>query len=882
MSPWKRWLQVGPRNPEADVDDEIAFHLGELVRELQSRGLSPAEAHAEAARRFGSPADTRAAVLPGARITERRARQVEWLSELWQDLRFGLRQARRQPAFTLTLLLVLSLGIGAHAAIVTAFHAVLLRPLPYHDAGQLVQLWETAPNLQGGRSEASFPDFEDWRAETRDLFAGIEGYDGTNMVLTGRGPARMMQGGRVTAGFLRLLGVRPAIGRDLRVGEDIPGGSPVVVVSHGFWLREFGGDTAALGRSLVLNGNPYEIVGVLPRGFHFGSLGAAEILIPLDRAAETRTQRYNHWLNVLGRLRDGVSIEQARSGLATVVARLSLAHANEHAGRSGLVAPLREELTGTVRPVLIALAGAVGVLLLIACINAGSLLLARALTRMPELRVRAAIGAGRGRIVRQLATEAVAMALVAGAAGAALAHFGLRVLVGAIPERVLRDLPALRGVDLDWRILGYTLLVSLVAGLAFGVLPGLRLSRNLAPGQLRNTPRSRGRDLLVVGQLALTVVLLVGAGLLTRSLTALVRADPGFRAARVVTFQYALNGPAYEEGHRQQQFAEGVLNALGRMPGVQSVGAVTNLPLQAGGTNTFRVEGLPEPDPSARPEVTMRGVAGDYFQAMGIRLLAGRALGNDDREGRAPVLLLSESAARGLFGEPAAALGARLRFYAFPDTVWTVVGVAADVTIGRLDEAPLPTAYYSHLQNAENRMSIAARVTGSTAAALAAASASVAAIDASVPVYRAETMAERVGNSPAVFLRRYPLMLIGVFALVALILSVAGLYGTLAFAVASRTRELGVRAALGATPRALIGLVVRHGGVLTAAGIAAGLLVSLAGSRAIAGLLYGVPAGDPLTLLAVAVGLAAIALLASWIPARRASRLNPVLALKAE
>jgi predicted permease len=882
MSPWKKWLQVGPRNPEADVDDEIAFHLQELCRELEARGLTPAEARAEAARRFGAAAATKAAVLPHAERAERRARRVEWLSELWQDLRFGLRQARRQPGFTLTLLLVLSLGIGAHTAIVTAFHAVLLRPLPYADPSRLVHIWETAPDLQGGRSEASFPDFEDWRGQTRDLLTGLAGYDPTNMVLTERGPARMLQGGRVTAGFLGLLGVRPVIGRDFGAGEDQPGGSPVAVLGHGFWLRELGGDSAALGRSLVLNGRAYEIVGVLPRAFHFGSLGATDFLIPLDRAAQTRAQRFNHWLNVIGRVRDDVSLAQARSGMETVVTRLALAHAEDHAGRTSLVVPLRDELTGTVRPVLIALAGAVVVLLLIACINAGSLLLARALARMPELKVRAAIGAGRGRIVRQLATEAVALALVAGAVGAALAHLGLGVLVGAIPERVLSSLPALRAVSIDWRILGYTLLVSLLAGLAFGVVPGLRLSRDLGPGQLRNTRRSRARDLLVVGQLALTVVLLVAAGLLTRSLTRLVRADPGFTADRVVTFQYALNGPAYQDGERQQQFVEGLLERVRAMPGVQGTGAVTNLPLQSGGTNTFRVEGLPEPEPSARPEVTMRGVAGDYFQTMGIPLLAGRPLGRDDRDGRAPVLVLSESAARGLFREPAAALGARLRFYAFPDTVWTVVGVAGDVTIGRLDEAPLPTAYYSHLQNAENRMSIAARVTGAPETVLAAAGAAVAAIDPSVPVYRAETMADRVGNSPAVFLRRYPLMLIGVFAIVALILSMAGLYGTLAFAVTSRTRELGVRAALGATPGALIGLVVRHGGTLAAAGIAAGLLVSLAGARALAGLLYGIPAGDPPTLLAVAVGLAATALAATWIPARRASRLNPLIALKEE
>ena len=882
MSAWKSWRPVGPRNVAADVDDEIAFHVDELTRELKRQGLSSADARTEALRRFGSPESTRSALLTPALHVERRARRVEWLGEVLQDLRFGIRQSRRQPGFTFILLLVLSLGIGAHAAIITAFRAVLLKPLPYPEADRLVHLWETAPDLQGGRSEASFPDFEDWRVQTRNLFSGLEGYDPTNMAFTGRGSARMLQGGRVTAGFLELLGVRPALGRGFRPGEDLPGGAPVVVLGHGFWLREFGGDSTVLGQTVTLNGRVYEVVGVLPQNFHFVSIGSAELLVPLDRAPETRAQRYNHWLRVVGRTRPGVEIAQARAGVATVVARLATTHAESHQGRSSLLVPLRDELTGPVRPVLMALAGAVIVLLLVACTNAGSLLLARTMTRMPELRVRAAIGAGRSRLLRQLVTEAVAVALVAGAVGAFLASIGLRLLVGAIPAGVLSELPALSDLSLDWRILGYTLIVSLIIGIAFGVIPGFRLTRRLAPGSLRVTTRSGVRDLLVTGQLALTTVLLVVAGLLTRSLLSLVRADPGFRPDQVVTVRYSLSGPAYAEPPRLRLFADAVLAQVRAIPGVQAVGAITSLPLQGGGTNTFRVEGRPEPSTAERPEVTMRGVAGEYFQTMGIRLAAGRVLGPDDTESHDRVLLLSESIARRLFGTPDSAVGARVRFYAFPDAAWTVVGVVGDVKTGRLDEPAPATAYYSHLQNAENRLSVVARTTGDPAATLAAVERAMAALDAGVPVYAAETLRDRVAHSPAVFLRRYPLILIGGFALVALVLSAAGLYGVVAFAVTSRQRELGVRSALGATPRNLVRLMLSRGGYLAAVGIAGGVAAAVLASRAVARLLYGVPALDPLTCLGVTAGLGMITLVATWVPARRAARLDPLIALKQE
>lgn len=882
MTGWRRWFQVGPRDVGADVDDEVAFHLEELERRLRSDGLTPDAAKAEAARRFGATAPVRSNTLAHAARTERRGRRLEWLGEVLHDLRFGLRLARRQPGFTTALLLVLTLGIGAHTAIATAFHAVLLRPLPYAEPERLVYLWETAPDLLGGRSEASFPDFLDWRAQAGDLFAGLEGYDPTNMVATGDGPARMLPGARVTSGFLDLLGVRPALGRAFRPGEDLPGGAPVAVLSHGFWLRAFGGDSGALGRSLALNGRAYQIVGVLPREFHFGALGNLDFMIPLDMGADTRAQRFNHWLNVVGRLRTGVTLAGARAGMETVVARVAAAHSESHAGRTGLVVPLSEEFTGSVRPVLIALAGAVSVLLIIACSNAGSLLLARSLSRVPELRLRAALGAGRGRLVRQLVTEAVALALIAGIGGAMVARIGIRLLVSAVPAGMLSSLPALRDLTMDWRVFGYAMAVSLLTGLAFGVVPGLGLSRSLAPGQLRATGRRGLRDGLVAGQLALTVVLLAIAGLLTRSLTSLARTDLGFSTDRTVTFRYSLSGPAYQEDTRQQRFADGLLERLRGLPGVRHAGAVTSLPLQPGGTNTFRVEGRPEPPPSAHPEATMRGVAGDYFTALGIPLVAGRTFTPDDAADRPPVVVLDESSARRLFGEPGVAVGARLRFYAFPDTVWTVIGVVGAVKTGRLDEPPPPTIYYSHLQAAENRLSVVVRLAGPVEALLSAARGLVAELDPAVPFYGAETLRDRVADSPAIFVRRYPLILIGGFGLAAALIAVAGLYAVLSHNVASRTKEIGIRAALGATPGALVRLVIRRGGLLVAIGMGTGLIGALLASRGVARLLYDVPPGDPVTLAAVALLLGILALGATWSPARRAARTSPLLALREE
>ncbi|HJR62685.1 MAG TPA: ABC transporter permease, partial [Gemmatimonadaceae bacterium] len=687
--------------------------------------------------------------------------------------------------------------------------------------------------------------------------------------------------------FFDLLGVRPVLGRTFGAGEDLPGGTRVVVLSHGYWQRQFDGDPRAVGRAIDVNGQPYTIIGVLPADFHFAPIGEAVLWMPLDASAEQRGQRFNHWVNVVARVADGITIDASRADLSAVMSALVREYPETNAGRGVLVVPLRDEMVGEVRPVLLALLGAVGLVLLIACANVAGLLLARAMARGREMAVRTALGAGRGRLVRQLVTESLVMALAGGALGLWVAGVGVRIVLAAFPESVLDEMAYLRDVSVDGRMLALTAVVALVTGIAFGLAPALQASRPNASDLIRQGSRAtspgdraRLRDVLVTSEIALTLVLLVGAGLLARSVGELMRIDPGFDAARVLTMRVSLSGPAYDSSSAQQQFFEELVERVRVLPGVERVGAASHVPLNGGGTNTLRVEGQPEPDRARRPEATLRGVAGDYFAALRVPLIEGRVLSSRDDERSPYAVMIDQSLARRLF-PGGRALGGRLRFYAFPDSTWEIVGVVGDVRTVSLD-VPAPTIYYSHLQAAENRMSLAVRTTDHPAALAGAVRRVVTALDPSLPVYAISTMEQQITSTPAVAARRYPLVLIGAFAAAALVLAVVGIYGVIAYDVAQRTRELGIRIALGATSADIIRLVLRHGALLALTGIALGTVIALALSRSIVSVLYGVRTTDPITYAAVAIVLAAVAIAATLIPAHRATRVDPANVMRAE
>ena len=892
-------VHFGTRAVRRAVDDEIAFHVESRVDELRRRGYAENDARDVALREFGDIGAARRELTAIGRRTAARQSRAEWWGDLQRDVVLAFRGMRGQPVVTAAIIITLALGVGANAAIISVVEAALLAPLPYDRPDQLVHVWQTRI-AANDRTEASYPDFVDWRASVRTL-SQIEGYDPANITVSGGDSPVMTQGGRVTSGFFSLLGITPALGRTFLPGEDAPGSAPIAVLSNGFWRRRFAGDRAIVGRTISIDGTPHEVIGVLRPGFHFAPVGSADVWLPLNQGADAREQRFNRWLNIVGRLRDGARPEDAQRELASLMTRLGEKYPQTNAGRSAAVVSLREVVDGNVRPLLLVLTGAVTLVLLIACANVAGLLLARALARTREMAVRTALGASRARIVRQLLTESLLFALVGGIAAVWLAEVGSAALIGAIPEGVRSEMPYWQeiGAGVSGRTALYAMVVAVVAGLAYGLVPSLLASRASLADLLRRGGGTIGgggwtREALVVAEIALTIVLLVGTGLLVRSLRELLQQDPGFDAGEVMTARVALSGPRYQSNASRRAFFEELVARVRESPGVRVVGAVTQLPLFGGGTNTFRVEGEAEPSSSNRPEATLRGVAGDYFEAMGIRLVDGRRFTARDDSGSTPVIMINESLARRLFPDRRA-VGERVRFYAFPAQAWEIVGVTGDVKTGRLDAAPPPMVYYAHLQAPDNRMSLAVRVACgvesgapwkadpcSAAAVASVIRRAVAAADPAVPVYSVATMDGQVTSSPAVFARRYPLILVGAFAGTALVLALVGLYGLISYAVVQRTREFGVRMALGASPAAIRVTVLRRGVVVAGLGIAVGIPGALILTRGLRGMLYGVGTTDAVSYVAACLVLAVVGLAASYVPARRATRIEPTVALRTD
>ena len=883
-------LPLGKKTVEADVDTELQFHLEMRIDELIRSGLPRAEAEARAQVEFG---DLKRAQQELAAIGHRREAGIaraEWWRGVLQDARIALRSYARDPLFTLVVVLTLGLGIGANTTIFGLVDAALLRPLPYAEPHRLVHLWETHRGDVSNLSEASYPDFQDWRAE-RGIFAGAEGYDETNVSvsLPPDAPPERLQGARVSPGFFDLLGIRPLRGRFFTPDDDGNGGGRVVLLSYGFWTRRLGADPDIVGRQLVIDGTGHEVRGVLPANFSFAPAGDVELWLPLGRSAEVRAQRFNHWVRVVGRLRDGVTLEQARQRMAAVMTGLAAQYPESNSGRGVLMTPLPEVVAAGMERPLLVLFGAVGLVLLIACANVATLLLARAVTRSRELALRSAIGAARSRLIRQLLTEHLVLSLAGAMLGVGIAALGVRGLLAILPDSVFSQLPTLRNAAVNLNALGFTTAVALGLGLLIGLAPALLLSRRSPAELLRSDSRTgtgkghhRLRDALVMLELALTLVLLVGAGLLGRSLVALLRVDPGFTADQVVTVRVALAGPQYADGIRQNRFFEDVLARARALPGVVAVGAISNAPLQGGGTNTFHVDGEPEPPTASRPEATTRAVAGEYFSALRIPLLAGRVLEPQDDRTAPYAVVLSRDLSRRLFGDQPA-VGRRIRFYGWQDSAWAIVGVVGDVKTDRLDAPAAPTVYYSHLQGPANRMSVVARSESADPTPLIPAlRREVHKLDPAIAVYFTQTMGQYIESSEAVTSRRYILLLLGAFAAAALLLALIGVYGVIAYSVAQRTREVAIRVALGANRGHIVSLISRNGIRLLLTGLGFGSVAAFGLTRAMRSLLFGVGAADLWTYGVVALLLGAVVMIASAIPAWRATKVDPAITLRTE
>jgi putative ABC transport system permease protein len=801
-----------------------------------------------------------------------------------RDLRHSARAIAKRPGFALITVLTLALGIGANTAIFSVLNATLLAPLPYPDPDRLAMIWGRSASAT--QSPMTYPDFLELREGTR-YFAGMAVLRGQSVNLTGGETPERVVGTFTTADLFRTVLEQPAfVGRTFEPSEtEVGTARPVAVVSHGLWQRRFGGDPGLLGRSLSLNGQAFTVVGILPPDFELvltGGTWGTEVFLPIAYYPnKDGLTRKDSSLMVVARLARGATRAEADADLSVVAARLANEYPDSNAGRTAQVSPLGDEVVGDVRPALLVLQGAVFLVLLIACANVANLLLARGADRRKEIALRAALGAGRGRIVRQLLAESVLLACAGGLLGTALAVWGARALVALAPG----GLPALRAVGLDARVLAFSLGLSLLAGIALGLLPALQaaaldLSTVLKEGgRGSGAARRRFRDLLVVGEVALSLVLLVGAGLLLQSLWRMQAVDPGFRPDHLLTMEFRLPPAKYADPARITAFFREVVAGVRALPGIESAALVRAVPLSGNwGADSFRVEGGPEPARGQEPSAQINLVTPEYFATMGIRLLRGRDFTDHDDASAPPVVVVNETLARQAWpgGE---ALGKRLRLGA-QDRWLSVIGVVADAKHRRLGEPPEPQIYGPHYQEPMIFACVVARTAADPRGMADPVRKAIWAVDKDQPVWRVLPMETFLDRSLAP--TRFLLVLLGVFAVVAVLLAGIGIYGVLSYAVAQRTPEIGIRMALGAGRKQVVGLVVGQGMGLTLVASAIGLLAAAGLGHLMRALVFGVTPRDPATLGASALVLGAVALAACLVPALRATRVDPVTAINRE
>ena len=804
------------------------------------------------------------------------------MATIVEDLRYAIRALRRSPAFALVAILSLALGIGAASALFSVVYGVLLRSLPFEEPDRLVRLYTVSASERRSDLNLSPANFTSLREESR-AFTDLAIYGETEVTLTGSGDPQKLKASPVSAGFFEVLGVKPILGRPFRPEENERGNNNVAVLSHAAWQRHFHGSTQAVGATITLDGVARDVIGVMPEGFAFPE-GTA-VWIPREYSesfsAAATNGRGGGWLPTIGRLRPGTSRIDADSDVRTLGHRLASAFPATNTGVTFTVVPLHDQIVGEVRTPLLVLLGAVGLVLLIVCANVAGLLLARAATRRGEMAIRVALGASRGRLVRQLLTEAMVLATLGGGLGIVIAVFGTDALVAARPE----GLPRLDDIKLDKPVLAFTTAMTIVAGLLVGLLPAIRASRGVLAGTLREgggrlagRGTSRLRDGLVVAELALAVILLAGAGLLVRSFLSLTNVDPGFRAEGAVYFEVELPSAAYTTDAAIRSFHDRLAEQLGGLPRAEAVGAVSRLPL-AGRLNTsFQILGQPDAEPGQQQYIETRSSTPGYFGAIGIPLLRGRGIVEADREGSIPVAVISQSTVERHFGG-ADPIGQQIRVSTLEEPR-TIVGIVGDVRHLGLDQQAAPHAYFPSAQVPRRAMNVVVRAEGDGEALAAAIRNEVRELDPLLPPPQVRPIGDIVGESVA--RSRFVTTLLGAFAAVALVLAAIGIFGLLSYTVAQRTREFGIRLALGARSADLLGMVMRRALVMAGIGLGAGLVGALLLTRFVRSVLYGVSPTDPITLMLVILVLIATVVVASLVPARRAAAVQPTEALRYE
>jgi putative ABC transport system permease protein len=807
------------------------------------------------------------------------------MNSIWQDSRYAVRMLLKSPGFTLVAVLTLALGIGVNTAIFSVVNAVLLRPLPFDAPERLVKVYSTNTKRGTSTNPFSFPNFADFRS-TQQSFEAMAAYTGTSAALSGGDFPEQVNGVSASADLFKVLGTRAQMGRTFEPEDEREGGAPVVVISDGMWRRRFGSDPHIVGKQITLAGRSLTVVGVMPQNFQFlFTTATPEFWTPLDPKDDMNVQRGAIYLSVIGRLKPGVTIEQAGAEMRTIATQLAEQYQAENGNRNVNLVPALEDMTQSLRPTLLVLLGAVGFVLLIACANVANLLLVRASGRVREIAIRVAHGASRRRIIQQLLTESILLAVLGGGLGLLLAVWGVELLGKVVPTGV----PRFDQTSLDTTVLGFTILASVLTGIVFGLAPALSASRLDLNEALKEGGRSategRGRNrirsVLIVSEVALSLVLLVGAGLLIKSFMRLRSVNPGFNPQNTLTASLSLSPVRYDDDAKILRFYEQVVDKASRIPGVESAGAIIPLPL---GNNTlsisFTVAGRPEPPPSDHPSAGARITMPDYFRTMGIPVTRGRAFTLDDNEAAPKVVIINETFAQRFFpGEDA--IGQRLNL-GMNDIHAEIVGVVGDVHHAGLDKEAGPEFYVPLKQVPLSDMALVVRTKGAIDAAslTTALREAVREVDKDQPLFGVRTMESMVAASVA--RQRFGMTLVALFALAALALASVGIFSVMSFLVTQRTHEIGIRMALGAQSRDVLRMVLGQGMFFTLVGIGIGLVAAFALTRVMTGLLIGVSATDPLTFAGVSLLLMSVALLACYLPARRATRVDPMTALRYE
>lgn len=853
-----------------DIDEELRAHLEMETEANREMGMTPEEARLSAAKSFGN--------IGSIRDLAYEVKGGGFMESVWQDLRYSARMLFKHPGFTIIAVLTLSLGIGANTAIFSIVNAVLLRPFPYESPERLVIVGEFAA---GG--SVSYPNFVDWR-DDRNVFesaSAVRSNESYNF--SGAGEPERLQGRLVSAGFLTLLGVKPFLGRDFLPEDDRPGATPAVMLSYGFWSRTFGSDPNIIGKSITLNNLGYTVTAVAPQDFEFAL--PADVTIPIGLSAERfKVRGGDPGISVVARLKPNASQQQAESELNVVYKRLEQQYPDTNTGRRGVLMPVHENFVGRVRQPLLILLGAVGLVLLIACANVANLLLVRASTRKREMSVRVALGANRWRIIRQLLTESFLLASIGGGLGILLAHWGTSLIASKLPDGI----PRLGESSVDLRVLIFTLGVSIVTGLLFGLAPALQASRlnltdALKEGDRGSVGRQHLRNVLVVCEVALTLTLLVGAGLLIQSFRRVLQVDPGFETQNLLTMQVSVNNP---DGNQVVSFFKQLQENVRNLPGVKSVAISNGLPLGVVNRPVFFIQGRPLPEPGKAPGGIRYTVSPDYFQTMGIELVKGRTFNAQDTPSTPLVVVIDEALAQHFTNEDP--IGQRMSQNP-SGPIYEIVGVVRHVEQDNLDGQAVrtPQFYFNFNQmpadrwpGSVRRINLLTRTDVEPTSVAASVRGQIAALNKDQAIFNVRTMEQIVSQSVAP--RRFSMLLLAVFAVVALALAVIGIYGMLSYAVAQRTREIGLRMTLGAQRTDVMRLVIGHGMKLAAAGVVLGLIASFALTRTMKNLLFGVSATDPMTFGSITLLLAIVALVACWIPARRATKVDPIVALRYE